>query len=159
MDKQSVLCDTSFFIRLLDPSSPLHENAKKYFRYFLQQEITMVISTISVAEYCVGGEIEELPLLKLQMMPFNFEHSKRTGQLARIVFQHKDELKLNERNIIPNDTKLFAQADSEKEIQYYLSSDSRSMKIYHLLQQTNKINFQFIDLHTPYHETFGVFDF
>ncbi len=93
MDKQSVLCDTSFFIRLLDPSIPLHENAKKYFRYFLQQEITMVISTISVAEYCVGGEIEELPLLKLQMMPFNLEHSKRTGQLARIVFQHKMRIK------------------------------------------------------------------
>jgi hypothetical protein len=158
MKHNAVLLDTSFFIRFLNDEDPLYKNADDYFRYFLQKEITMVISTISIAEYCVGGDVHELPLRNLQILPFNLDHSKRTGEFARIVFQKKDRLKLNERNIIPNDTKLFAQADSEKIIDYYLSSDSESSKIYNLLNQETKPRFQFIDLNISYHETFGLLD-
>jgi hypothetical protein len=158
MKHNAVLLDTSFFIRFLNDEDPLYKNADDYFRYFLQKEITMVISTISIAEYCVGGDVHELPLRNLQILPFNLDHSKRTGEFARIVFQKKDRLKLNERNIIPNDTKLFAQADSEKIIDYYLSSDSESSKIYNLLNQETNPRFQFIDLNISYHETFGLLD-
>ncbi|MCX6226245.1 MAG: hypothetical protein NTV01_16095 [Bacteroidia bacterium] len=76
MKHRAVLLDTSFFLRFLDEGSPLFKNADAYFRYFLEQEITMMISTISIAEYCVGGEISELPLLNLQIVPFNLDHSK-----------------------------------------------------------------------------------
>lgn len=158
MKHSSVLLDTSFFIRFLNDEDPLYNNADDYFRYFIQKEITMMISTISVAEYCVGGDVHELPLRNLQIVPFNLDHSKRTGEFARIIFQNKGRIKLNERNIIPNDTKLFAQADSEKQIDFYLSSDSESLKIYNLLKQENNPRFQFIDLNTPYHETFGLLD-
>lgn len=58
---KSVLLDTSFFLRFLDDSDPLFKNADIYFRYFIQNEITMMISTISIAEYCVHGNIHELP--------------------------------------------------------------------------------------------------
>lgn len=107
---KAVLLDTSFFLRFLNDKDPLFKNADNYFRYFLQKEITMMISTISIAEYCVGGDVHELPLKNLQIIPFNLDHSKRTGEFARVVFQKKGKLKLKERNIIPNDTKLFAQA-------------------------------------------------
>ena len=119
----------------------------------------MMISTISIAEYCVGGDIHELPLKNLQIVPFNLDHSKRTGEFAKIVFQNKAKLKLNERNIIPNDTKLFAQADCEKSVEFYLSSDTESLKIYNLLKEHTNPKFQFIDLNKPYNETFGVVDF
>ena len=33
----SVLLDTSFFIRLLNSEDPLHENAKGYYKYFLEE--------------------------------------------------------------------------------------------------------------------------
>lgn len=158
MIHKSVLLDTSFFIRFLNDEDPLFKNADGYFRYFLKEEITMMISTISIAEYCVGGDIYELPLKNLQIVPFNLDHSKKTGEFARIVFQNKGKLKLNERNIIPNDTKLFSQADCEKTVEYYLSSDSESMKIYNLLKQVTKPKFIFIDLQTPYNETFGILD-
>ena len=102
MTHKAVLLDTSFFIRFLNDSDPLFKNADGYFRYFLQKEITMMISTISIAEYCVGGDVHELPLRNLQIVPFNLDHSKRTGELARIVFQNKGKLKLKERNIIPS---------------------------------------------------------
>ncbi len=117
-----------------------------------------MISTISIAEYCVGGDVHELPLRNLQIIPFNFNHSKRTGEIAKIIFQNKSKLKLRERNIIPNDAKLFSQADSERAVEFYLSSDTESKKIYNLLKQETDPKFQFIDLNTPYSETFGLLD-
>lgn len=155
---KSVLLDTSFFLRFLNDEDPLFNKADQYFRYFIDNDFNLMISTISIAEYCVGGDIHELPLRNLQIVPFNLEHAKRTGDFARIIFQNKAKLKLKERNIIPNDTKLFAQADTEIAVDYYLSSDTESMKIYQLLKQVSNPRFQFIDLNTPYHQTFGVLD-
>jgi hypothetical protein len=153
---KAVLLDTSFFLRFLNDKDPLFKNADGYFRYFLEKEIAMLISTISIAEYCVGGDVHELPLRNLQIVPFNLNHAKRTGEFAKIVFLNKDRLKINERNIIPNDTKLFAQADCETTIEFYLSSDTSSFKIFNLLKQESKPKFQFIDLRIPYNETFGL---
>lgn len=158
MTHKAVLLDTSFFLRFLNDRDPLFKNADGYFRYFLQKEITMMISTISIAEYCVGGDVHELPLRNLQIVPFNLDHSKRTGEFAKIVFQNKGKLKLKERNIIPNDTKLFAQADCEKAVEFYLSSDTESNKIYNLIKLETVPKFQFIDLNSPYNETFGTLD-
>ena len=120
----------------------------------------MLISTISIAEYCVGGDINELPLRNLQIVPFNLDHSKRTGVFARIAFEAKKKGKLNvkNRNIIPNDTKLFAQADIENNIDFYVSSDSESLKIYNLIKENSTPKFQFIDLNIPCSQTFGLLD-
>ncbi len=158
MTHRAILLDTSFFMRFMNDGDPLFKNADGYFRYFLQKEITMMISTISIAEYCVGGDIHELPLRNLQIVPFNLDHSKRTGEFAKIAFLHKGKLNLKERKIIPNDTKLFAQADCEKAIAYYLSSDKESVKIYNLLSQETAPKFRFIDLNIPHNETFGILD-
>ncbi|TAK57977.1 MAG: hypothetical protein EPO24_09105 [Bacteroidetes bacterium] len=158
MTHNAALLDTSFFLRFLNDSDPLYKNADGYFRYFLQKDIVMMISTISVAEYCVGGDVHELPLKNLQILPFNLGHGKRAGEFAKIIFQHKNKLKIKERNIIPNDTKLFAQADSEFQIEFYLSSDIESLKIYNLLKQYSQPKFQFIDLNISYSETFGILD-
>jgi hypothetical protein len=158
MKHNSVLLDTSFFLRFLNDDDPLFNNTDGYFRYFIQKGIAMMVSTISIAEYCVGGDVHELPLRNLQILPFNLDHSKRTGEFARLVFQKKEKLKLKERNIIPNDTKLFAQADVEKTVDFYLSSDTESLKIYNLLQQHSNPKFQFIDLTIPHHQTFGLLD-
>ncbi|ELI6454784.1 hypothetical protein FPG87_07525 [Flavobacterium psychrophilum] len=155
---KSVLLDTSFFIRFLNDNDPLFKNADGYFRYFIKEEITMIISTISIAEYCVGGDIYELPLKNLQIVPFNLDHSKKTGEFAKIIFKNKGKLKLTERNIIPNDTKLFSQAHCENTVEYYLSSDSESLKIYNLLKEETNPKFIFIDLKVPHYETFGILD-
>lgn len=116
MTRNAVMLDTSFFLRFLNVNDPLFSNADGYYRYFLDHEIDMVISTISIAEYCVRGDINELPLRHLKIIPFNVNHAKKAGEFARIVFQLKEELKLPQRKIIPNDTKLFAQADVESSV-------------------------------------------
>lgn len=120
----------------------------------------MLISTISIAEYCIGGDIHELPLKNLQIVPFNLNHAQRTGEFARIAFQARANrnLLVNDRKIIPNDTKLFAQADCENSVEFYLSSDTESMKVYNTIRDQNKPKFQFIDLNTPHHQTFGILD-
>ncbi len=89
MRHKAVLLDTSFFLRFLNDEDPLFKNADSYFKYFLQNEIVMMVSTISVAEYCVGGDVHELPLKNLQIIPFNLDHARRTGEFAKIVFQYK----------------------------------------------------------------------
>lgn len=159
MKVNGVLLDTSFFIRFLNDADPLFRNALEYYKYFLSNDIKMYISTISIAEYCVGGSILELPLRNLAILPFNLNHATKTGEIAKIVFTKKGKLKLAERNIIPNDSKLFSQADVEKNIIYYLSSDAESIKIYNLLQEEGqKPSFNFIDLNIPPNEYFGYLD-
>lgn len=159
MTHKGVLLDTSFFIRFLNEADPLFKNSDGYYRYFLEKEITLFVSTISIAEYCVIGTINELPLKDLQIIPFNLSHAKRTGEFAKAVFDNKNQLKLQQRSIIPNDTKLFAQADVEANIGYYLSSDLESKKIFDFLSKSAKPKFQFIDLSRKYSEVFGVLDF
>lgn len=160
MMRNAVLLDTSFFIRFLNESDPLFKNADGYFRYFLEKEMPMMVSTISIAEYCVGGDVSELPLRNMQIVPFNLDHARRTGEFARIALNARKNgtLDVMNRNIIPNDTKLFAQADCEKSIGFYLSSDRESFKIFRLLRKDASPNFDFIDLNTPFNEMFGVLD-
>jgi len=156
----SVLLDTSFFIRLLNPDDKLHNNAKDYFKYFLENDIVIKISTISVAEYCVRGKIGELPLEKVQIIPFNIDHAVRAGELASIVFNKKSgsEDKFQDRKIISNDTKLFTQADLDPSVTYFLTSDSECRKVYDIMASETKVSFEIIDLNNPYHEVFGKLD-
>lgn len=159
MKAKSVLMDTSFFIRFLKNDDPLFKNADDYYRFFIEKDIPMIISTITIAEYCVGGDINELPLRDLQILPFSVKHAQKAGEFAKIVFYNKEKLKLSERNIIPNDTKLFSQADVENQISYYISSDIESFKIYNLLKKETSVKFEFIDLNIKHTESFGLLEF
>jgi predicted nucleic acid-binding protein len=156
--KLSVLLDTSFFIRLLNDEDQLHENAKGYYKYFLEQGIVLKVSTISIAEYCVMGKITELPLRNIQIVSFNVDHAKRTGELAKVIFEHnKIEIeKLTPRAIIPNDSKLFAQADLDDAVSYFVTSDTRSKNTFSALKQKVLPKFELIDVSTPFTESFGV---
>jgi predicted nucleic acid-binding protein len=155
----SALLDTGFFIRLLDSKQKLHENTRGCFKYLLDHKIYPVISTIAVAEYCVRGDMSDLPLKNLQILTFNIEHAKRAGQIARTALPaRKSSLKDVQRVVIPNDSKLFAQADVEKQIKYYITSDTDSKRIYDVLNAERKLSFQFVDLHIPFKESFGLLD-
>lgn len=126
--KHSVLLDTSFFIRLLNDEDVLHSNAVGYYKYFLENEITLKVSTITIAEYCVLGKLEDLPMVNLQILPLNLKEAQRAGEFAQIIFtENKVSLtSLYPRAIIPNDSKLFAQADIDKTITHFVTSDIRS---------------------------------
>lgn len=158
--KHSVMLDTSFFIRLLNDEDALHSNAVGYFRYFLENEINLKVSTISIAEYCVLGKLEDLPLKNIQIIPFNLKDAERTGEFAKIIFNENkiSTEKLTPRAIIPNDSKLFAQADLDKTISYFVTSDVRSKNTLALLRNGTTPKFEIITIDIPYSETFGILD-
>jgi predicted nucleic acid-binding protein len=160
MMHNSVLLDTSFFIRLLNDEDPLHLNAKGYFKYFLENEIILKVSTITIAEYCVKGTLEDLPLKNIQIMPFNLDQAQRTGEFARIIFNESKSIeeKITPRAIIPNDSKLFSQADLDDTITHFVTSDSRSKKTYSILKRSTQTRFDIMDISIPYHQTFGILD-
>lgn len=158
--KHSVLLDTSFFVRLLNDEDSLHYNAKGYFQYFLETEIILKVSKITIAEYCVRGKIEELPLRNIQIIPFNLDQAKRTGEFAEVIFEENkiSKTRLSPRAIIPNDSKLFTQADLDSSISHFITSDSRSKNTYLSLKKRIKPKFDIIDISMPYNETFGILD-
>jgi predicted nucleic acid-binding protein len=152
----SVFADTSFFIRLLKEDDPLHGNARSYYKYILDNSGILLCSTIVIAEYCVKGRLDELPLRVAQVVPFNLPHAVCAGEFARICFEA--EAKVSERGIIPNDCKLLAQAKIEN-AQYFLTSDSRARSLYTAIAAKSKVPFQFVDIHEPANETFGILPF
>ena len=152
MRYEGILLDTSFFIRLLNEEDALHQNVLRYFRYFLEKKFILKISTISIAEYCVKGEIDELPLKDVQILPFNIDHAVQAGRFAALVFEKRQELYLPDRRIIPNDTKLFAQADTDAQIQYFVTSDNKCIKIFDLIAERQNLRFGIINIAKPFDE-------
>jgi len=158
---KGILLDTSFFVRLLNIEDPLHNNAKQYYRYFLEHEIELKVSTISIAEFCTKGSLYDLPFKDLKVLPFNIDHAVKAGEFAQIIHENKKQGKIetNPRMIIPNDTKLFSQAEIDDNIDAYISSDTRSFNIYSVLKSECNLNFEFMDMNISYNTRFGILDF
>ena len=145
MEQNCVLLDTSFFIRLLNEEDPLHENAFGYFRYFLEHDFVIKISTIAIAEYCVRGDV-----------------SQRAGKMIAEVYAEKKKrgATIAPRTVVPNDTKMFAQADVEPDINFYGTADVECKKVYKMIESAEgKLSFKFIDITIPYNAFFGELDF
>ncbi len=157
----SVILDTSFMIRLLSESDPLHSNAKGYFRYFLENDIPMYFSTVSIAEYCVKGDFYDLPFQNIRVLPFNIFHAKEAGLFAKALFQARSRglLEIPDRLIIPNDSKIFAQGSVEKEIKYFVTADVKSKKNIDILRQECAAEIEHMDINIPYNAHYGLLDF
>ena len=76
---ETIMLDTSFCIRLMDANDDLHIHALEYFKFFLQEKITIHLSTIVVAEYTVGDDPQNLPLDNLQIETFDFRDAATAG--------------------------------------------------------------------------------
>lgn len=147
MTNKAILLDTSFFLRLLNLKDPLFRNAELYYEYCLREKISLYISTISVAEFCAGGTITQLPMRDLRVLPFNLTHAIIAGKFAGLVHKGRSGGSLDvARILVPNDTKLFAQAEVQPDIQYYLTSDTSSARIYNFLKTATPLSFHFLDL-------------
>lgn len=126
---KSVLVDTSFLITLYDDRRPNHAIAKQYFKYFLDNDITLFLSSVVIAEF---NQVQ--PIAKLLAsgnfipLPFNVDDAIRTGD---IVFQMGD---IQRRRGSGNpkyadDIKLIAQADL-KNIDFIITEDGSTLAHY-----------------------------
>lgn len=156
----SVILDTSFMIRLLKNDDPLHANAMGYYRYFLENDIPMFFSSISIAEYCVKGELEDLPFQTLRIIPFSVQHAPVAGKFAAFLFDSNDQSwrKQGGRKIIPNDTKLFAQGALEPTVKYFVTADTASNNPIQLLRDALLMDLEHLDIHTTHAHRFGILD-
>ena len=142
---KAVLLDSGFLIRLMNPDEVLHKVALDLFRSFVTLGITCKVSTIALAEYGVKGELRYLPSSYLQYIPFDIHHAELAAIFMRTILRVKQErgAVIQPRAIIPNDTKMFAQASVEKDVFAFVSADSEAKKVYSLLE---KPDFDFIDI-------------
>ena len=158
-ENKVVFCDTGFVIRLLDGTNELHDNALSYFKYFLENDCIIRMSTIAVAEFCVRDSIDHLPLRNILLSPYNANHAVKTGECARILFEAKAKgvLEVDARIVIQNDVKLLAQAQCDS-ASFYLTADTQSRRMYDVLKEGDQLSFDFTDIHTPYSEKFGLLE-
>ena len=156
-EKLGVLCDTGFLIRLNQPQDPLHANARGYLKHLLAGDHRIYVSTIALAEYAVRDKIENLPMRYFRVIPFNIDHAQKAGEFAWTVFSKRDQIpeEITQRVIIPNDTKMFAQAEVTTAITHYLTADKKCEVVYRLIHTSTPMRFQILPLRTPHHQAFG----
>jgi predicted nucleic acid-binding protein len=157
---RGVLVDTSFLIRLLKTDDPLHTNAKAWFKELMDRKVPMFLSTIVLAEWCVKGSLDQLPVRNLRVLPFNVDHALRAGPLADVLLQNRTPVRSDERNLVLNDVKLLAQAEASPEITHILTKDGGYAKRITLLREKGHVvNTQVLDLNVPMASSLGRLDF
>lgn len=145
----SILLDTSFCIRLLKSNDILHQNAKDYFKYFLEQKIEIYLSSIVIAEYSVKDDANNLPLDFVKIAPFDFFDGKTAGEFHSILINNKEQITNMERNVIKDDCKLVAQIFNRK-IGAYITKDKKSFgQIFMPIQKAKGFNLELLDLEIP----------
>ena len=148
--------DTNFLIKLLNNQDSAHKNALAYFKYFLENQIVIIVSSIAIGEYCVKGEITHLPLKNLQTLNYNVLHAIKAGKCGAIAFNARKTKQIDvDRIVITNDIKLFAQAEVEK-VDYYVTGDVKSKAVFDLLRKETGLSYQFIDINDNIQQSFGV---
>lgn len=96
------------------------------------------------------------------VIPFNYDHAIRAGKMIGEVYAEKQKrgAKIMPRAVVPNDTKMFAQADVEPDVNYYGTSDVECKKVYDMIKAAEgSLSFSFIDITIPYNKFFGELKF
>ena len=152
---ETIMLDTSFCIRLMDANDDLHIHALEYFKFFLQEKITIHLSTIVVAEYTVGDDPQNLPLDNLQIETFDFRDAATAGVFHKELMGNRTNIAGYNRRIIANDVKILAQIKN-RQIQAIISKDVESLvKYVNPLINLNLLSVKFIDLNKRLNEQLG----
>lgn len=155
-DIGSVLVDSSFCIRLLKSDADFHQNTVDYFEYFLENQIEMYLSTIVVSEYAVGDDPDNLLSLNaFRLLEFDYKDAKTAGSFFAELKNNEDLRKTEQRKVIINDIKLFAQIQN-RHIDAYITKDRKSLsKMIEPLVTSHHLDFEFIDLSIALNDRLG----
>lgn len=153
---KSVLVDSSFCIRLLKSDADFHENVVEYFEYFLDNEVELYLSAIVVSEYAVGDNPDNLLALNaFRLLEFDYLDAKYAGKFFATLKDDSELRQAEQRKVIINDIKLFAQIKN-RSIDAYITKDRKSLpKMIEPLKAAHQLDFEFIDLSISLNEKLG----
>lgn len=153
---ESVLLDSSFWIRLLKSDADFHQNTVDYFEYFLENGIEMYLSTIVVSEYAVGDNPDNLlSLNSFRLLEFDYADAKFAGQFLATLRSLGKFGDFGDRKVVINDIKLFSQIHN-RNIDAFVTKDRKSLtKMIEPLSDSHNLNFEFIDLSIPLNDKLG----
>lgn len=148
--------DTSFFIRLLDQEDEHYSHAVKYYRRFVSDGTKLFSSTIVMAEFGVETDLANYPARGISTLSFDAAHANQTAIFARAAYRgrRKGIISLEHRKIIPNDTKLMAQAHLAGAA-YLVGRDRNLGSVLDFLQKEGLTHVQYLDITTPPASFFG----
>jgi hypothetical protein len=162
MKHSHIFLDTSFCIILMNARDPDHNNTRKLFDWFLQHSDRISFSTIVAAEYGIGAPIDTLPLAlgPVTIVPFNLIHAAKAAQFGKATFEasSRGSIVLEKRVVIPNDTKILAQAEIER-ADLLCARDKNMKQVHSFLKQEGLLDYDYLDLRTPLSTFTGTFDF
>jgi hypothetical protein len=130
--KKSVLIDTSFLITLyaakIEEADRKNQSvAKKYFRYFLDNSIRMLLSTVVVSEFQQMQPIVDIVNSgNYIILPYNYEDAVATADIA---YNVDGVIRGSGRAEFKDDLKLMGQAKAEN-IDFLITEDSSTLAKY-----------------------------
>lgn len=152
---KSVLIDTSFLIRLLNEKDALHRNAIDFMEHFLGKNVTVFLSSIVIAEYCVKDDFKNIPLDSFRLIAFDHFDAECAGKLRALLLSKREPSIEGERNVVINDIKLLAQIFN-RNIDAFITKDIKFIqKIYEPIRQERNQEIKIINLELPLKECLG----
>ena len=120
--RESVILDTCFLVTLYNDSYPQHTVAKKYYEYFIANNIFMYIPAIVVEEFEIKEPIDAIEQTGnfVVGLPFGRDDAKKSAEF-------KNKLSTvnrgnSSKDAVSNDIKLLAQA-ANSGITYFITAD------------------------------------
>lgn len=149
---KSVLLDTCFLISLVDDSRENHAKAVEFYKYFIDERIAMILSSIVTSEFCVKQEFTDLPLSNFKMLPFNIPDSYNITSIFGSFFSDNYP---QCRVAVKDDYKITSQCSFNK-IDYFITEDSKFYKKLSDLRQDGKIKFKPLFLPDGFKTAFNI---
>ena len=127
---RQALVDTSFLVTAFDDSRPNHKNAKKYYRYLLDNDIMVRLSTVVIAEYQQTQPIVDvINTGNFVVLPYNYDHAIETAEIAYNLGGGARRSECSSRAEYKDDHKLMAQAKKDG-IEFIITEDAKTLAKY-----------------------------
>jgi len=150
---KSVLLDTSFLITLLNNARSHHKTATDYFYHWTTNKVRLYASTIVIAEYSVKGKLADMVMQHLVVLPFNYDHALKAGELVAAQTEAKKNKSWpqagNERDAVKDDIKLFAQAHLTNSL-LLATADEGMPQLVDFFRWQGRVKFEILPLWEPF---------
>lgn len=119
---KSILLDTCFLISFVDDTRTYHNNALAYYKYFIEEGISMYLSSIVSSEFSIKQPLEDLPLSSFKTISFNIPDGYATSKIYNEFSKEKSTGVC--RSCVKDDIKLLGLCEFNN-IEYIITEDKK----------------------------------